>query len=128
MATGTVSEADGLALFDSASFGAALDAAPAGSTHYLLRNGLYNIWSDQPFVVHLTDAANDPGALPGTQGAVGDYPGAAVPQLAIFQFQMDDEVTVTVNGTPGITPTGIRVWTLGGAGTFYVSNLFRRTL
>ncbi len=128
MSTGLVTEADGLYVQASNAFSAALDVAPAGSTHYLLRNGIYNIWATQPFVLFVTNAANDPPALPGTQGADQSYPGAPVSASDIFQFQMDDSFTVIVNGVPNIVPTGIRVWSLGGAGTFYVVEFWRRTL
>lgn len=115
-------------LITGGSFSAALSAAPAGSTHFLLQDGGYDIWADEPWALFITDAANDPGAVPAVQQS--GWPGVLISEFAIVQFIFDSTQSVLVGFPVGVvvTPTGIRAWTLGGAGTFYVSQFRTRTV
>lgn len=123
MAIRFLDAAEGLNLNESFAFSAALSAAPAGSTHHLLTDGIYTIWADQPFAVFFTNAAIAPTAVPAAQPAAGDFwPGALVPAGSILQFQMDSTTQVQFGGFGPLVPTGFRAWQLGAAaGTFYLT-------
>jgi hypothetical protein len=109
----------GVWLNQSQAFSAAISASPVGSTHYVMVDGVYNVWGTAPFVLFLTDAATDPPAVPATPPGSGNYPGALVGAGQILQFQMDGRFPTNLLAG---NPTGIRVFRLTAtAGTFYLS-------
>ena len=107
-------------------FSAPLSAAPAGSTHFTLRNGGYAIWADQPFGLVITDAATDPDPVPSVQQQ--GWPGALVGAGQVLEFLFDDTTSVLLGSPVGtvVFPTGIRVFRLGSAGTFYITQFNSR--
>lgn len=119
-------EANGLQLNRSFAFTSPVSGARVGSTHHLLQNGIYSFWATCSCVVFVTNAANDPPAVPTAQVLSPlFYPGAIVGAGQILQFQMDNTET-TDFGAGFITPTGIRVFQLNAiAGDFYITR-FRR--
>lgn len=122
-------EANGLSLNRAFAFSNAVSAVRVGSPHYLLQDGLYSFWAQVPAVVFLTDAANDPPAIPAAQVlAPLFYPGALVGAGQLLQFQMDS-TTTTDFGAGFITPTGIRVFRIGvgPAGNFFITRFRRGT-
>ncbi len=121
----SIDDAQGLYLNQSTAFSAALSAAPAGSTHFVLVDGFYTVWATAPFAIFTTDAAHDPPAVPGTQGTLGSWPGLLAGAGQVALFQMDGNSSVTFTGTPFL-PTGVRIFQLTAtAGVFFLTQ-FRR--
>lgn len=96
--------------------------AVAGSTHYVLVPGVYELWATIDVLVFLTNAGTDPPAIPTGAQPTDNYPGCFVPATAILDFAIDATDTASIGGNVPIGVTGIRVVQLGtDAGMAYVS-------
>lgn len=102
-----------------------VSAAVAGSTHFPLVPGLYQLWSEVDCAVILTDAATDPTAFPTGAQPAATWPGCFLMAGGMLDFEVRADDLVSFGGLP-FACTGIRVVQLGSAtGYFYCSQFWQ---